>query len=127
MAANYNNIRNLSRRGKGSKPKASKPQRERPTYEYQIKVLRVLDGKYGILFDVELNHVTIYGCRLCETKAGEPFIGFPQQRDKRDPDKWWSIAYAPLTEKQTMSIVAQIGEYLAREDQDDAGVPEEDE
>lgn len=127
MAANYNNIRNLSRRGKGSKPKASKPQRERPQYEYKIKVLRVLDGKYGILFDVMLNNVTVYGCRLCETKAGVPFVGFPQQRDKKDPDKWWSIAYAPLTEDQTGEICKQISEYLEREDQDDTGVPEDDE
>ena len=124
MAANYNNIRNLSKRGKGSKPKTSK--RERPQYDYKIKVTRVLDGKYGILFDMEINHVTIYGCRLCETKAGVPFVGFPQQRDKRDPDKWWSIAYAPLTDDQTDEICKQISEYLEHEDQDDAGLPEDE-
>lgn len=126
MAANYNNIRNLSRRGKGSKSKTSKPQRERPTYEYKIKVTRVLDGKYGILFDMEINHVTIYGCRLCETKAGEPFVGFPQQRDRKDPDKYWSIAYAPLTEDQTGEICKQIAEYLKHEDPYDAGLPEDE-
>lgn len=120
MAANYKNIRNLSKRGKGGKGK--KTQRERPEYEYEIKVTRVLDGKYGILFDMEINHVTIYGCRLCETREGVPFVGFPQQRDKHDKDKWWSIAWAPLTQKQTELVVDQISQQL----QDDDGEPEDE-
>ena len=117
MAANYKNIRNLSRKGKGSK--AQKVKRERPEYEYELKVTRVLDGKYGILFDLESNHVTIYGCRLCETREGVPFVGFPQQRDKRDKDKWWSVAYAPLTQKQTEEILDQISQQLQEDDADE--------
>lgn len=117
MAANYRNIRNLSRKGKGSK--SQKTKRERPEYEYELKVTRVLDGKYGILFDLEINHVTIYGCRLCETREGVPFVGFPQQRDKRDKDKWWSVAYAPLTQKQTEEILNQISQQLQEDDADD--------
>lgn len=117
MAANYKNIRNLSRKGKGSK--AQKVKRERPEYEYELKVTRVLDGKYGILFDLEINHVTIYGCRLCETREGVPFVGFPQQRDKRDKDKWWSVAYAPLTQKQTEEILDQISRQLQEDDADE--------
>lgn len=117
MAANYKNIRNLSRKGKGSR--AQKVKRERPEYEYELKVTRVLDGKYGILFDLEINHVTIYGCRLCETREGVPFVGFPQQRDKRDKDKWWSIAYAPLTQKQTEEILDQISQQLQEDDADE--------
>lgn len=121
MAANYKNIRNLSRRGKGSK--AQKTKRERPEYEYELKVTRVLDGKYGVLFDLEINHVTIYGCRLCETREGVPFIGFPQQRDKKNKDRWWSVAYAPLTQKQTDEIIDQISQQL--QDDDEAGEEEE--
>ena len=120
MAANYQNIRKLSKRGKETKGK--KARKERPEYEYVIKVTRVLDGRYGILFDLDLNHVTIYGCRLCETKEGKPFVGFPQQRDKKDPDKWWSIAYAPLTDAQVQVICDQIAEQLA----DDEDEPEEE-
>lgn len=112
MAANYQNIRKLSKKGK-------KTRRERPEYEYSIKVTRVLDGKYGILFDVELNHVTIYGCRLCETKEGAQFIGFPQQRDKKDPNKWWSIAWAPLTDDQVKIICDQISEQLSDDEEDE--------
>lgn len=119
MAANYKNIRNLSRKGKG--PKGQKVKRERPEYEYELKVTRVLDGKYGILFDLEINHVTIYGCRICENREGVPFVGFPQRRDKHDQDKWWSVAYAPLTQKQTEEILDQISQQL----QEDADEEEE--
>lgn len=117
MAANYKNIRNLSRKGKSSK--GQKTKRERPEYAYELKVTRVLDGKYGILFDLDINHVTIYGCRLCETREGVPFVGFPQQRDKRDKDKWWSVAYAPLTQKQTEEILDQISQQLQEDDADE--------
>ena len=123
MAANYQNIRKLSKRGKETKGKKTK--RERPEYEFAIKVTRVLDGKYGILFDVELNHVTIYGCRLCETKEGKPFIGFPQQRDKKDPDKWWSIAWAPLTDAQVQVICDQISEQLSDDEDEEQEVDDE--
>lgn len=123
MAANYKNIRDLSRRGKKA-PAKGKAKRERPEYEYEIKITRVLDGKYGILFDMELNHVTIYGCRLCETREGTPFIGFPQQRDKKNKDKWWSVAWAPLTQKQTDEIIDQISRQLQDDEED---TPEEEE
>lgn len=113
MAANYQNIRNLSKRGQKNKSK-----KERPRYDYQLKVLRVLDGKYGILFDLEINHVTVYGCRLCETKQGKPFVGFPQQRDRKNPETWWSIAYAPLTDDQTEIICDQISAMLNADDSD---------
>lgn len=121
MAANYKNIKNLSRRG------TKKPQKkERPVYELELKVTRVLDGNYGIMFDIEINHVTIYGCRLCETKSGEPFVGFPQTRDRKNPDKWWSVAYVPLTEKQVSVIVDQIGAFLNQEDSDQEDSDQED-
>lgn len=121
MAANYKNIKNLSRRG------TKKPQKkERPVYELELKVTRVLDGNYGIMFDIEINHVMIYGCRLCETKSGEPFVGFPQTRDRKNPDKWWSVAYVPLTEKQVGVIVDQISAFLNPDEDDSAQEPDEE-
>lgn len=86
--------------------------KERPVYDYEIKVARALDGKYGILFDLELNHVTIYGCRVCETRDGDNFVGFPQKPDRKEKGRYWSVAYAPLTEDQTSEILRQIAEIL---------------
>lgn len=86
--------------------------KERPVYDYEIKVTRVLDGKYGILFDVELNHVTIYGCRVCETRDENNFVGFPQKPDRKKKGRYWSVAYAPLTDEQTAEVMRQIAEIL---------------
>lgn len=97
--------------GKGGK--AAK--KERPVYEYELKVTRVFDGEYGQIFDLEINHVTVYGCRVCETGDGEPFIGWPQKKGK--DGRYWSHAYAPLTDEQTGEILAQVADML--EDEDD--------
>lgn len=114
MAKNYKS-------SKRSSKKAAKREKARPVYDYDLKVRRVLDGKYGVLFDLEINHVTVYGCRMCETREGVPFVGWPQKQDRKDKDRWWSIAYAPLTDDQVKTIWDQIGAEL--EDDDD----EEDE
>lgn len=114
MAKQFNN--------KSRKPgKAGKKQRkERPVYEYDLKVTRVLDGKYGVLFDLQINNVTVYGCRMCETREGVPFVGWPQKQDRKDKDKWWSIAYAPLTDDQVKIIWDQIAAELeGDEDEED--------
>ena len=102
----------------GSKKAANKKQ-ERPTYEYTLKVTRVLDGKYGVLFDLEINHVTVYGCRMCETREGVPFVGWPQKQDRKDRDKWWSVAYASLTDDQVKIIWGQIAEQLGEDEEDE--------
>lgn len=84
----------------------------RPVYDYDIKVTRVFDGKYGILFDMEINHIFINGCRVVgSTEDGESFIGFPQKKGKRD-DKWWNICYAFLSDDQTADILEQVDNLL---------------
>ena len=63
--------------------KSRKDQKKtRPEYKYDLKVVRALDGKYGKLFDLDINHVRVYGCRVCETRDGKEFIGFPQKADR---------------------------------------------
>ena len=104
---------------KSTKSTAKAVKKTRPVYEYDIKVLRAFEGKYGILCDLSINNVTVYGCRVCTTKSDETFIGFPQKRDRKDPEKWWSIVYAPLTDDQTADILAQVGNLLAEEDEED--------
>lgn len=91
----------------------------RPVYDYDIKVTRVFDGKYGILFDMEINHVFINGCRVVgSTEDGEAFIGFPQKKGKKD-DKWWNICYAFLSDEQTADILEQVDNLLNAEDEDE--------
>lgn len=61
------------------------------------------DGK--IVFDMIVNDVTIYGCRLLEGKNGM-FVSFPQRKDK--DDKYYNIAYVGLSTADVDNIVAQI-------------------
>ena len=102
-----------SKSSKGSKSS----QQERPVYDYEIKVRRVFDGQYGVLFDLELNHVTIYGCRVCHTADDRPFVGFPQKKGK--DGQYWGHAYAPLTDEQTDEIMDQVADMLEQGDEDD--------
>lgn len=61
------------------------------------------DGK--IVFDMIVNDVTIYGCRLIEGKKGF-FVSFPQRKGK--DDKYYYIAYVSLSTADIDNIVAQI-------------------
>lgn len=61
------------------------------------------DGK--IIFDMIVNDVTIYGCRLVEGKNGI-FVSFPQRKGK--DNKYYNIAYISLTVSDIDNIVAQI-------------------
>lgn len=104
---------------KNASKKTTKTARKpRPVYDFDIKVTRVFDGRYGILFDMEINHVFINGCRVVSTEDGEAFIGFPQKKGKKD-DKWWNVCYAPLTNEQTADILEQVDNLLNPEDEED--------
>ena len=123
MATYKNNTNKAAKGGKAKKAakggKAKKAaKKERPVYEYELKVSRVFDGEYGVIFDLEINHVTVYGCRLCETGDGEPFVGWPQKKGK--DGRYWSHAYAPLTDEQTGEILSQVAAMLeGDEDEED--------
>lgn len=93
--------------------------KDRPVYDLEIKVTRAFEGKYGTLLDMEINHVSIYGCRVCETREGEPFIGFPQKQDRKDKTKYWSVAYVPLSDEQTADILAQVADLLEQEEEEE--------
>lgn len=102
-----------------TKKTTKKTEKTRPEYKYDLKVVRALDGKYGILFDLDINHVRVYGCRVCETRDGKQFIGFPQKADRKESKKFWSVVYAPLTDEQTDEILTQIADLLNADMEDE--------
>ena len=61
------------------------------------------DGK--IVFDMIVNDVSIYGCRLIEGKKGN-FVAFPQRKGK--DGKYYGHAYIKLSDEDVANIVAQI-------------------
>lgn len=88
----------------------------RPAHDYTLNVTRAFDGQYGILFDLEINDVTLYGLRVCATQNGQRFIGFPQKKDKNG--KYWNVCYAPLSDEQTDEILNQISAILEGDDEE---------
>lgn len=59
----------------------------------------------NIVFDMIVNDVTIYGCRLLEGKNGM-FVSFPSRKGK--DDKYYNSAYVGLSVADVDNIVAQI-------------------
>ena len=96
---------------KGSNTKGSKA-KERETIEvisYNIK--RAIECRNGaILFDLELNGVCIYGCHIAESRDGNEFIGFPSR--KGNDGKYYSVAYASLSEDDTADILDSVRDAL---------------
>lgn len=104
--------------------KTTKKRPQMKRQEYEIKVTRAFEGKYGTLFDMELNHVKIYGCRVCETRDGEPFVGWPQKQGK--DGNYYAHAWAYLEQDQTDEIMDQIANLLSGEDEDGDEEEEDD-
>ena len=63
----------------------------------------------GVAFDMTVNGISIYGCRVVETKDGD-FIRLPQ-REGND-GKWYSIVWAKFSEADTEYIVAEVEKQL---------------
>lgn len=70
------------------------------------KVLNVRQTKKGfVFFNLELNGITIYGCKVIESDNGD-FISFPSY--KGTDDKYYSHVYARLDDMLVQEIIAEI-------------------
>ena len=80
-----------------------------------IKVTRAREFENGgLVFDMVVNGVTIYGCQWVEgEKNGRDyaFVSFPSRQSKKDK-KWYSIAYVKLSDDDTAEIEKQIDALL---------------
>ena len=63
----------------------------------------------GVTFDMTVNGISIYGCRVVETKDGD-FIGLPQR--KGNDGKWYSIVWAKFSEADAKDILAEVEKQL---------------
>ena len=72
-----------------------------------IVVKRAKEFDWGISFDMIVNDVTIYGCKLlAKNNSNETFVSFPSR--KGTDGKYYSYAYFDLSEEEQKDIVAQI-------------------
>lgn len=71
----------------------------------------------GVTADIEINGITIYGCKYVywkkDEKEGE-FISFPQRKGKGKDGKetYYHIAYAPLSDEDMEKIVKAVFDKL---------------
>lgn len=96
------------------KTKKTEDTKEVKSVVKSVKVTRakVFENEKGnsVLFDVEINDVAIYGCRVVEGKNGD-FISFPSRQGK--DNKYYSHAYVKLTADDTKEIISQVEKALA--------------
>ena len=63
----------------------------------------------GVCFDMTINGINIYGCRVVETQKGD-FIGLPQR--KGGDGKYYSIVWAKFSEQDSKDILAEVEKKL---------------
>lgn len=63
----------------------------------------------GVTFDLELNGITIFGCRVVESSKGD-FIAMPQR--KGNDGKYYSYVWAKLSDQDTKDILAEVEKKL---------------
>lgn len=90
---------------KRNSTEASKPRKIR------VNHVRIWEDK-NISFDLTVEDVTIYGCRLVQArKDGESdFVGFPSRKAK--DGKYYSYAYTRISEEELQIICDQIADAL---------------
>lgn len=76
------------------------------------EVLQARETKNGfVFFNLKLNGITIYGCKVIEGKDGD-FISFPSY--KGTDDRYYSHVYARLDDMLVQEIIAEIEKQLEK-------------
>lgn len=84
--------------------------KEEQTVTIDAKVTRAKQFKDGgVVFDMQVNGVSIYGCRVIESKNGD-FVSFPSY--KGSDDKYYSHAWVKLSDEDTEAIVKQVEDMI---------------
>ena len=69
------------------------------------KVTRANQVNDTVFFDMEVNGVTIYGCKVVEGSKGD-FISFPSHKGK--DGKYYNHAWIKLSDEDTKEIISQV-------------------
>ena len=77
--------------------------------EKSVSGVKAVDsnGAVTVYFNLTINGVTIYGCRVgTPQNGGEDFIAFPSRKDANG--KFWKYAYVKLSDADTKEIMAEV-------------------
>lgn len=87
-----------------------KPEKKTKSAVQSVEVVRAKSfDNDRVVFDVIINGVSIYNCRVVEGKNGD-FISFPAR--KGSDGNYYSHAYIKLTEDDTEQIISQVEKAL---------------
>lgn len=70
-----------------------------------VKVTRANQVNDTVFFDMEVNGVSIYGCKVVEGSKGD-FISFPSHKGK--DGKYYNHAWIKLSDEATKEIISQV-------------------
>lgn len=83
-----------------------------------LKVTRARAYEDMYFFDVVLNGVNIYGCRLIEGENGW-FVSFPSKKPAKKGGKWYNHCWAKLDDNTTTEICSEVMELCGDDNEDD--------
>ena len=87
-----------------------KPEKKSESAVQSVEVVRAKSfDNGGVVFDMTINGVSIYNCRVVEGKNGD-FVSFPAR--KGSDGNYYSHAYIKLTEDDTRKIVGLVEKAL---------------
>lgn len=71
----------------------------------EAKVTRANQVNDTVFFDMEVNGVSIYGCKVVEGSKGD-FISFPSHKGK--DGKYYNHVWIKLSDNDTKEIISQV-------------------
>ena len=87
-----------------------KPEKKTESVVKSVQVTRAKTfDNGGVVFDMVINDIAIYGCRVIEYKDGD-FISFPSR--KGSDDKYYNHVWVKLTDEDTKEIISQVEKKL---------------
>lgn len=87
-----------------------KPEKKSVSTVQSVEVVRAKSfDNGGVVFDMTINGVSIYNCRVVEGKNGD-FVSFPSR--KGSDGNYYSHAYIKLTDEDTKKIVGLVEKAL---------------
>lgn len=90
----------------------------KPIQISSMSIIRATPYADVYFFDMILNGITIYGCKLIEGNNGW-FISFPSKRPAKKGGMWYNYCWAPLSEDDTAEIIAAVLEACGEDEDED--------
>ena len=88
-----------------------KPEKKQESVLTTIEVSRAYAfDNGGVVFDADLNGISIYGLRVVEGSKGD-FISFPARQGK--DGKYYNHVWMKLTDADTKEIISQVEKKLS--------------